>query len=377
MVKKSIDRTLLIVNYWKFFKIIFYKKFFTNWNNIYLSWFFLKTNIQLNFSLEYFISLTLDYLDNTESEHNACEKEEKGNLFLSYSLLLALPTIKFLAFIFKVSLSRKFINVGFTLVQRMFFKIAVLYRYWGYLTRKIIHIKETNLFQPILESNQFSLRYLCVTSYRAKTRLTLFFYNFNKAFFKKFLSLRQVLWTINTRGTRTKRRYKKFCNFRLKKQNTMESYQLLFYILRQLEVVYSWEHLTILLYYSLISLNRRNTNLNTLPKQGDILECYFGSLLDEYYNDINYLIGKYKLMLQHKLYKHNSINLKIFIKQNRLPYFIKILPYMQLGTTVGYTIDYTLNTILITYIPLIPSLASLPYYYNLSLFYLSIWRYNV
>lgn len=375
MIKKSITKPLLII-LWKYLKVIFYRKNFFNWGNIYLNWLFLKTTLELKFSLEYFVSLTLSYLEEEEIERTSWESEEGSSIILPYTLKTSIASISFLGYTFNIAF-KEFSKVGFSLAQRMFFKIELLYQYFGYLTRKIIQTKESNIFQLTLNLNQYSLKYTYTPFEILKPKVTLFFYNLNKAFFKKFLSLRHVLWVISTKVSRTKRRYKNFYNFRLKNQDAMGSYQLLFYILRQLDMLYSWEHLTILLHYNLIRVNRNSSCPSRTLTQGDTIECYFGILLGEYQEKIIYLIEKYRVCLQRKLYQDNFSKRKFFNKHTKISYFIKLLPYMQVGATIGYTLDYTLNIILITYVPSSINLVPISYYYNLSLFYLSIWRYNV
>ena len=375
MIKKSITKPLLII-LWRYLKIISYKKIFFNWSNICLSWLFLKTTLELKFSSKYFVSLTLSYLEEEEIEQTSCESEEGSSIVLPYVLKTSTAPISFLLYIFKI-VFKELNSISFSLAQRMFFKIELLYQYFGYLTRKIIQTRESSIFQPTLSLKQYSLKYTYITFEILKPKVTLFFYNLNKAFFKKFLSLRRVLWVISTKVRRTKRRYKNFYNFRLKNQDALGSYQLLFYILRQLDMLYSWEHLTILLHYNLIKVNRVNSYPSITLKEGDTIECYFGVLLGEYQDTILYLIEKYRFCLQGKLYQDNFSKQKFFNKYTKVPYLIKLLPYMQMGATMGYTLDYTLNTILITYIPSSINLIPISYYYNLSLFYLSIWRYNV
>jgi len=375
LIKKSLVKPLLIIS-WKYLKVLFYRKNFFNWGTVYLDWLFLKTTLELKFSLEYFVSLTLSYLGEEEIERIAWENEEGSSLILPYTLETPTAPISCLVYMFNIGFKESS-HVCFSLAQRMFFKIALLYQYFGYLTRKIIQTKENNIFQVTLNLNQYSLKYAYRTLETLKPKVTLFFYNLKKAFFKKFLSLRHVLWVISTKGNRTKRRYKNFSNFRLKNQSTIGSYQLVFYILRQLDILYSWEHLTILLHYSLVKVNRDSNHPSITLQQGDTIECYFGMLLGEYQDTIIYLIEKYRGCLQRKLYQDNFSNRKFFNKHAKIPYFIKLLPYMQRGATIGYTLDYTLNTILITYIPSSINLLPISYYYNLSLLYLSIWRYNV
>ena len=382
LVEKSISKSLFILVIWKYLQDIVYKKKFINWADIHLSWLFLKTNVELDFSIKYFISFSLSYLDEEEIEHTSHENEEGSDLILPYSLESSPISFSFLVssnWVSRVtSLVTECIKSNFSLVQRMFFKLEMLYQYWSYLLRKTVQTKVINLFSNTLDVKRSPNKYrerLIRSS--GQVRVTLFFYNFNKAFFKKFLSLRQLLWGMHTKQTRTKRRYKKFCSFRLKKQITIGNHQFLFYILRQLELVYSWEHLTLLLYYNLIKLNQQNISVGIQLQQGDILECYFGLLVDSYQESIFYLTEKYKFWVEHKFYYDNSSTLKLSPTQAQIPQFRKKLPYIQTGSTVGYTVDYTLNIILLTYIPVYTNLSSTVYYYNLSLFPLSVWRYNI
>ena len=50
----------------------------------------------------------------------------------------------------------------------------------------------------------------------------------------------------------------------------------------------------LLLYYNLIKLNQQNISVGIQLQQGDILECYFGLLVDSYQESIFYLTEKYK-----------------------------------------------------------------------------------
>lgn len=360
---------------WKSIVNIVYTKKFINWSSIYLNWLFFKTTLELNFSLQYFLSFSLVYIEDGGLEQTSWESEEGSNLILPYSYKKSSISFKFVSSMYLITLSNTLNSIGFTLTQRMFLKVGLLYRYWGYLLRNFIQVREQDFTQPTWSLTQVSYRERTLNLW--KSRVTLFFYNFNKAFFKKFLSLRQLLWNIDTKGTRTKRRYKKFCKFKLKSQTITWGYDSIFYILRQLELIYSWEHLTILLTYNLIKLNKKTLNPTVQLQEGDLLECCFGFLLGEYQDNIRYIIEKYKLWLQRKLYQDISINLKLFTTQSKLPLFIKLLPYTQSSNTLGYTFDYTLNTILIVYIPIYTKFFSLASYYNLSLLYLSFWRYNI
>jgi hypothetical protein len=368
LIEKSPNKVLIDLIFWKNITNIFYKKKFTNWSIIYLSWFFLKTTLELNFSLQYFLNFSLLYLEDGELEQTSWESEESNSLILPYSYKNSWINFKFITSIDSLTLPTIYNIFSFTLTQRMFLKASLLYRYWGYLLRNYIQVREQGSSQ---------LSYKEFNTNTQNSRVTLFFYNFNKAFFKKFLSLRQLLWSISIKGTRTKRRYKKFCSFRLKQQLSNQGYESLFYILRHLELIYSWEHLAILLNYSLVKLNKKTLNSVVKLQEGDLLECYFGSLLGEYQDNITYITEKYKLWLQHKLYHDTPINLKLSTTQTKLPLFIKLLPYMQVSSTLGYTFDYTLNIVLILYIPTHTNFLSLISHYNLSLLYLSLWRYNI
>ena len=90
-----------------------------------------------------------------------------------------------------ITLSNKLNRIGFTLTQRMFLKVGLLYRYWGYLLRNFIQVREQDFTQPTESLHQVSYKERTLSL--GKSKVTLFFYNFNKAFFKKFLSLRQLL----------------------------------------------------------------------------------------------------------------------------------------------------------------------------------------
>ena len=375
LIEKSLNKILVELISWKSIIDIVYTKKFINWSSMYLNWLFFKTTLELNFSLQYFLSFSLIYVEDGGLEQTSWESEEGSNLILPYSYKKSLISFKFMVSMYLITLSNKLNRIGFTLTQRMFLKVGLLYRYWGYLLRNLIQVREQDFTQLTWSLNQVSYKEHTLNLWKSK--VTLFFYNFNKAFFKKFLSLRQLLWNIDTKGTRTKRRYKKFCSFKLKNQTITWGYNSIFYILRQLELIYSWEHLTILLAYSLIKLNKKTLNSTVQLREGDLLECCFGFLLGEYQDNISYIIEKYKLWLQRKLYQDISLNLKFFTIRTKLPLFIKLLPYTQSSNTLGYTFDYTLNTILIVYIPTYTNFFSLASYYNLSLLYLSCWRYNI
>ena len=375
MIKKSIEHNLLLFLI-ECIKNTHYRKNFTNWNDLYLSWLFLKTSSEFIFSLEYVISAAVEYLDEEEIEHTIGENDEGSNLILPYTLDNSLLTINFLAPIY-ITASLNFEIPVFSLAQRMFFKVEILYRYLSYLMRRVIDTDENSTIHLGSELNQYNLDKLNIISEIFKPKVTLFFYNLNRGLFKKFLSLRQFLWVISTKATRTKRRYKKFYNFRLKKQNIISEHQFLFYVLRQLDILYSWDHLAILLNYNLIAVNGISNYLDKRFYQGDLIECCFGELLGEYQDTILYLTDKLKLWLQHKLQHDFTNSVRLFTSYDRVPYFIRLLPYIQLDTTISYTVDHTINTILITYIPVSINLLPISYYYNFSLFYLSIWRYNV
>lgn len=375
MIKKSIEHNLLLFLI-ECIKNTHYRKNFTNWNDLYLSWLFLKTSSEFIFSLEYVISAAVEYLDEEEIEHTIGENDEGSNLILPYTLDNSLLTINFLAPIY-ITAPLNFEIPVFSLAQRMFFKVEILYRYLSYLMRRVIDTDENSTTHLGSELSQYNLDKLNIISEIFKPKVTLFFYNLNRGLFKKFLSLRQFLWVISTKATRTKRRYKKFYNFRLKKQNIISEHQFLFYVLRQLDILYSWDHLAILLNYNLIAVNGISNYLDKRFYQGDLIECCFGELLGEYQDTILYLTDKLKLWLQHKLQHDFTNSVRLFTSYDRVPYFIRLLPYIQLDTTISYTVDHTINTILITYIPVSINLLPISYYYNFSLFYLSIWRYNV
>ena len=374
MIKKSTEHNLLLFII-ECIKNTRYRKNFTNWNDLYLSWLFLKTSSEFIFSLEYVVSAAVEYLDEEEIEHTIGENDEGSNLILPYILDNPL-TINFLAPI-SIAVPLNFEIPVFSLAQRMFFKVEILYRYLSYLMRRVIDIDENSVAHLGSELNQYNSDKLNIISEIFKPKVTLFFYNLNRGLFKKFLSLRQFLWVISTKATRTKRRYKKFYNFRLKKQNTISEYQSLFYILRQLDILYSWDHLAILLNYNLITVNGISNYLDKHFYQGDLIECCFGELLGDYQDTVLYLTDKLKIWLQHKLQHDFTNSVRLFTSYNRVPYFIRLLPYIQLDTSIGYTVDHTINSILITYIPVPINLLPISYYYNFSLFYLSIWRYNV
>ena len=46
-----------------------------------------------------------------------------------------------------MTFSTKFNSIGFTLTQRMFLKVGLLYRYWGYLLRNFIQVREYDFTQ--------------------------------------------------------------------------------------------------------------------------------------------------------------------------------------------------------------------------------------
>lgn len=254
------------------------------------------------------------------------------------------------------------------LLQIFWYKFFVFYFKKNYFNINLKIFQNLNIF---LEKSSY-----IKTINNVNSSKFLYFFNLKKPIFKKIFNMRLFYWNIFTTKQRTKRRYFKFINTLIIDQNslTLQKYQI-FYILRQLEFIKSWSHLTLLLKLELIWVNKQLLQPNYQLKVGDIIECIFGPILRYYYKKL------YKINLKHLLRTKRRLYIQTFrqqiLKKQKVPKSFKLLSYQQTGGLSFCSFDYTLNIVCVVRNPPTLNLNYKEYYNNISLLKLNKWRYNV